>query len=213
MQIDKSKIETRLFINDEFVNSVSGKTFPTVDPATEEVICQVQEADKADADLAVAAAKAAFELGSPWRSMDATGRRDLLLKLADLIERDRQYLEVLEALDNGKPVGRQGQYGTTVDVSLVIQHFRYFAGWADKIQGSTIPVDGNTFCYTRKEPVGVCGCIVPWNFPLAMLAWKLAPCLCTVRALLSSSRSHTMQYVLIVYSDTCLLSTRDAPLS
>jgi hypothetical protein len=96
--------------------------------------------------------------------MDATGRRDLMLKLAALLERDRAYFEELESLDNGKPLGREGQYGTTGDVHLVIQHFKYFAGWADKIQGSTIPIDGNYFCYTRKEPVGVCGCIIPWNF-------------------------------------------------
>jgi aldehyde dehydrogenase (NAD+) len=129
--------------------------------------------------LQVAAAKAAFALGSPWRTMDGTGRRDLLLKLADLIERDREYLEDLEALDNGKPLGREGQYGTSMDVHLVIQHYRYFAGWADKIKGSTIPVDDNFLCYTRKEPIGVCGCIIPWNFPLAMQAWKLAPALAT----------------------------------
>jgi len=111
--------------------------------------------------------------------MDATGRRDLLLKLADLIERDREYLEELEALDNGKPLGREGQYGTTADVYLAIQQYRYYAGWADKIQGKTIPVEGNFFCYTRIEPVGVCGCIIPWNFPLVMQAWKMAPALAT----------------------------------
>jgi acyl-CoA reductase-like NAD-dependent aldehyde dehydrogenase len=129
--------------------------------------------------LQVAAAKAAFSLGSPWRTMDGTGRRDLMLKLADLIERDRDYLENLEALDNGKPLGREGQYGTHMDVHLVIQHYRYFAGWADKMKGSTIPVEGNVFAYTRKEPIGVCGCIIPWNFPLAMQAWKLGPALAT----------------------------------
>lgn len=109
--------------------------------------------------------------------MDGTGRRDLLLKLADLIERDREYLEELEALDNGKPLGREGQYGTTADVYLTVQQFRYYAGWADKLQGKTIPVNGNVFCYTRREPIGVCGCIIPWNFPLLMQAWKLAPAL------------------------------------
>jgi aldehyde dehydrogenase (NAD+) len=133
--------------------------------------------------LQVAAAKKAFEIGSEWRSMDGTKRRDLMLKLADLIERDRDYFEHLEAFDNGKPLGRKGQYGTSTDIHLVIQHYRYFAGWADKMHGSTIPVDGNLFCYTRKEPIGVCACIIPWNFPLTMQAWKLAPALasgCTV---------------------------------
>ena len=139
----------------------------------------------------VAAAKKAFELGSPWRSMDGTGRRDLLLKLADLIERDRDYLERLEALDNGKPVGNEGQYGTKFDVHLTLQCFRYYAGWADKIQGSTIPVEGNVFCYTRKEPIGVCGCIIPWNFPLVMQAWKLAPALATGNTVVLKSSEKT----------------------
>lgn len=85
-----------------------------------------------------------------------------MLKLADLMERDKDYLEELEALDNGKPLGREGQYGTTADVFLAIAQFKYYAGWADKIQGKTIPIDGNFFCYTRREPVGVCGCIIPW---------------------------------------------------
>ena len=139
----------------------------------------------------VAAAKKAFELGSPWRSMDGTGRRDLLLKLADLIERDRDYLENLEALDNGKPVGNEGQYGTKGDVYLTLQCFRYYAGWADKIQGLTIPVEGNVFCYTRKEPIGVCGCIIPWNFPLLMQAWKLAPALATGNTIVLKSSEKT----------------------
>jgi aldehyde dehydrogenase (NAD+) len=161
----------------------SGKKFPTVRADTEEVICEVQEADAADVDMAVAAAVNAFKLGSPWREMDGTGRRDLLNKIADLLEREKDYFEELESLDNGKPLGREGQYGTMGDIYLTIQHFRYFAGWADKIQGSTIPVEGNILCYTRKEAVGVCGCIIPWNFPMLMLAWKLAPalaCGCTL---------------------------------
>jgi len=188
MTIDVAQIETRLFINNEFVNSESGKTFATLRPDTEEVICEVQEADKADVDKAVAAAEEAFKLGSPWRSMDATDRRDLMLKLADLIVRDRDYFEELEALDNGKPLGREDYYGTKADIYLVIQHFRYYAGWADKIQGSVIPVEGNNLCYTRREPIGVCGCIIPWNFPLAMLAWKMAPALaCGNTVVLKSS--------------------------
>jgi len=177
MTIDTAKLETRLFINNEFVNSSSGKTFETVNPATEQVICSVQEALAEDVDKAVDAAKKAFALGSPWRSMDVTARRDLMLKLADLIKRDASYLEELESLDNGKPLGREGQYGTTADVYLTYQHFRYYAGWADKIQGTVIPVEGNNLCFTRREAIGVCGCIIPWNFPLAMLAWKLGPSL------------------------------------
>jgi aldehyde dehydrogenase (NAD+) len=115
--------------------------------------------------------------------MNATGRRDLMNKLAELMERDRDYLIEIEALNSGKPLGREGQYGSSFDVYLTTQHFRYFAGWADKMQGKTIPVEGNFLCYTQREPVGVCGCIIPWNFPLAMMAWKVAPALaagCTV---------------------------------
>ncbi len=114
----------------------------------------------------VAAAKAAFAVGSPWRSLNGSDRRDLMLKLADLVERDRAFLEVLEAMDNGKPIGTDGRYGTSVDLHLVIQYLRYAAGHADKVLGIQIPVDGHIFAYTRKEPVGVCGAIIPWNFPL-----------------------------------------------
>jgi len=177
------ELETKLFINNEFVDSISGKTFPTIDPSTEEIICEVAEADKADIDLAVKAAKDAFELGSEWRSMSASERGKLLYKFAELIERDAEYLQELESFDNGKPLGRDGQYGTQTDVALTVAIYRYAAGWADKIMGDTIPVDGNTLCYTRKEPIGICGCIIPWNFPLAMQSWKLAPALaagCTV---------------------------------
>mmetsp|Transcript_25543 Transcript_25543/g.52339 ORF Transcript_25543/g.52339 Transcript_25543/m.52339 type:complete len:496 (-) Transcript_25543:190-1677(-) len=177
--VDTSKLETRLFINNEFVNSVAGKTFETVNPATEEVVCSVQEAGPEDVDKAVAAAKAAFEVGSPWRNLNGSDRRDLMLKLANLVERDRAFLEVLEAMDNGKPIGTDGRYGTSVDLHLVIQYLRYAAGHADKVLGSQIPVDGHIFAYTRKEPVGVCGAIIPWNFPLLMFAWKVGPILAT----------------------------------
>jgi len=169
---------TQLFINNEFVNSVSGKTFPTIDPCTGEKIVDVQEADKADVDKAVAAAREAFKLGSPWRTMDASARGRLLYKLADLIERDFKYLVALEAMDCGKPYA-----AAEFDVLHVINVFRYFAGWCDKITGHTIPVDGDFFTYTRHEPVGVCGHIIPWNFPLVLLAWKWTAalaCGCTI---------------------------------
>mmetsp|Transcript_3615 Transcript_3615/g.7333 ORF Transcript_3615/g.7333 Transcript_3615/m.7333 type:complete len:501 (-) Transcript_3615:108-1610(-) len=178
-KVDISKLETRLFINNEFVNSVSGNTFEVVNPATEEVICSVQEAGHEDVDKAVTAAKAAFAVGSHWRTLNGSDRRDLMLKLANLVERDRAFLEVLEAMDNGKPIGTDGRYGTSVDLHLVIQYLRYAAGHADKVLGSQIPVDGHIFAYTRKEPVGVCGAIIPWNFPLLMFAWKVGPILAT----------------------------------
>lgn len=176
----KGPFETRLFINGEFVNSKSGKTFPTVDPATEEVMCHVQEALAEDIDAAVAAARAAFPA---WSATNGSYRRDLMLKLASLIEENRVYLAQLESLDNGKPCANPNAYGSHGDVHLCIQNLRYFAGWADKIMGKTVPIDGNFLCYTRHEPVGVVGQIIPWNFPLLMFIWKLSPAMavgCTV---------------------------------
>eukprot|EP00090_Calanus_glacialis_P047358 TRINITY_DN9794_c0_g1_i1.p1 TRINITY_DN9794_c0_g1~~TRINITY_DN9794_c0_g1_i1.p1 ORF type:complete len:493 (-),score=183.08 TRINITY_DN9794_c0_g1_i1:111-1589(-) len=166
---------TKLFINNEWVDSVSGKTFPTINPATGEVICQVQEGDKADVEKAVKAARAAFKLGSEWRTMDASKRGSLMIKLADLMERDKAYLASLESLDNGKPF----KDAFNIDLSLTIKCIRYYAGWADKTHGKTIPVDGSFLSYTRHEPIGVCGQIIPWNFPLLMQAWKLGPALAT----------------------------------
>uniref|UniRef100_A0A914BXJ9 aldehyde dehydrogenase (NAD(+)) n=1 Tax=Acrobeloides nanus TaxID=290746 RepID=A0A914BXJ9_9BILA len=162
-----------IFINNEWHNSVSGKTFPTYNPATGKKIADVQEGDKADVDKAVAAAKEAFKLGSPWRRMDAKDRGRLLLKLADLVERDQVYLASLESYDNGKPY-TAALYGDIAGSAAVL---RYYAGWTDKLQGKTIPVSGDYFCYTRHEPVGVCGQIIPWNFPVMMLSWKWGPAL------------------------------------
>lgn len=174
------KIEyTKLFINNEFVNAKSGKTFETVNPANGKVIANVAEADAADVNIAVQAAKNAFKLGSPWRRMDAIDRGYLLNRLADLMQRDAAQLAALESLDNGKPY----QIALNVDVPGSIETLRYYAGWADKVQGKTIPVRGDFFTYTRHEPVGVAGQIIPWNFPLLMQAWKLGPALaagCTV---------------------------------
>ncbi|KAL5005163.1 hypothetical protein ScPMuIL_018619 [Solemya velum] len=165
---------TQIFINNEFVNSVSGKTFPTINPVNGETITNVQEGDKADVDKAVAVAAKAFELGSPWRRMDASRRGWLLFKFADLVERDIHYLASLETLDCGKPY--KNAYG---DIVFSLKCIRYYAGWADKIHGKTIPVDGDYFCFTRHEPVGVCGQIIPWNYPIAMFVWKIAPALAT----------------------------------
>ena len=158
--------------------AASGKTFETINPATEEVIAQVAEGDAADVDLAVEAAREAFENG-PWAKMDARDRGRLMYKLADLIEEEADELAALETLDNGKPI-RESQHG---DLPLTIDCLRYYAGYADKIHGQTIPVRGNYFSYTRREPVGVVGQIIPWNFPMLMVAWKWGPALaagCTI---------------------------------
>ena len=163
---------TKLLINNRWVNAQSGRTFATTNPATGEEICQVAEADATDADRAVAAARDAFERG-PWRRMAAAERGKLLNRLADLIEKNADQLARLESLDNGKPY----KVALAADLPLTIACYRYYAGWADKIQGRTIPVGGNYFCYTRHEPVGVVAQIIPWNFPLLMQAWKLGPAL------------------------------------
>src|SRR5262245_20573568 len=160
-----------LFIGGKFVDSVSGKTFAAINPATGEAICQVAEADKADVDLAVRAARQALESG-PWPKMDAAERGRLLFKLADLIEARAEELAVLEALNSGKTIS-----DSRGDMQGVVNTLRYYAGWADKIEGRTVPVRGNFLSYTLRQPVGVVGQIIPWNFPLLMLAWKWGPAL------------------------------------
>ncbi|XP_047019085.1 aldehyde dehydrogenase X, mitochondrial [Helicoverpa armigera] len=169
---------TKLFINNEWVDAVSKKTFPTINPQDESVITQVAEGDKADIDLAVAAAKKAFDRYSKWRTMDASQRGLLMLKLADLIESQARYLAELETLDCGKPV-KDAEEEVYYSASVL----RYYAGKADKILGNTIPADGEVLSFTLKEPVGVCGQIIPWNYPIPMLAWKISPALaagCTI---------------------------------
>jgi len=170
--------QTQCFIGGQWIPSASGKTFDTVNPANEEVITQVAEGDAADVDLAVKAARKAFDHG-PWRTMDARERGRLMHRLADLIEEEIDELAMLESLDNGKPI-REARHG---DLPLTIDCLRYYAGFADKIHGQTIPIRGNYFCYTKREPVGVVGQIIPWNFPLLMTAWKWGPALaagCTI---------------------------------
>ena len=164
---------TKLLINNKWTDAASGKTFPTINPATGETIAQVAEADAADVDKAVSAARAAFDHG-PWRKkLTAAQRGNLMHKLADLIEKNADELAQLESLDNGKPY----HIARAADLPLTIACYRYYAGWTDKNHGKTIPVQGNYFCYTKHEPVGVVGQIIPWNFPLLMQAWKLGPAL------------------------------------
>jgi len=168
-----SALQTRLFIDGRFVDSVSRKTFPTYNPATGEVIAHVAEADKEDVDLAVRAARRAFE--TTWKFTDGSARRDIMLRFADLMEYHREELATLETLDNGKPYSES----LNVDLALGVKCVRYYAGWADKIQGKTCPVDGSFMSFTKHEPVGVVGQIIPWNFPLLMAIWKLGPALAT----------------------------------
>ncbi len=174
----------RMLINNQWVEAVSGKTFPVYDPSTGEVLAKVAEGDKADIDCAVRAARAAFDSG-PWPALTASERGRLIWKLADLLEENLEEFACLESLDNGKPLA----VARGADVPLAVDLFRYMAGWATKIEGKTFPISvpytpgQKYFAYTAREPVGVAGQIIPWNFPLLMAAWKLGPalaCGCTI---------------------------------
>ncbi len=169
----------RLLIGSERPEAADGRTFATLDPSSGREIATVAQAGPEDAARAVSAARAALEDG-PWGSMLAAGREQLMRALADAIEAHGQELAEIESLDNGKPVG----LARFVDVSATVGHIRYFAGWPTKIEGGVLPVSApNMLCYTRREPVGVCAQIVPWNFPLMMAAWKIGPALaagCTI---------------------------------
>lgn len=175
---------SKMLIDGKWVNAASGKTFPTYNPATGEILAQVAEGDQKDIDLAVRAARKAFDSG-PWSRITASERGKLVWKLADLLEQHLEEFATLETLDNGKPL----TVARAADVPLAVDIFRYMAGWASKLEGTTIPLNvpytpgANYFAYTLREPVGVVGQIIPWNFPLLMAAWKLAPALasgCTV---------------------------------
>jgi acyl-CoA reductase-like NAD-dependent aldehyde dehydrogenase len=156
---------TQIFINNEFVDSLDGKTFETINPATRKVLAVVQEAGVKDVDRAVQAAKKAFKFHSEYRQMDATQRAALLFKLADLIERDMIYLASLECKNNGK-VFKSAYYG---DIPTAVKCLRFYAGAADKVSGSVLPSDGNCFAYTRYEPVGVVAAVLPWNYPIELI--------------------------------------------
>jgi phenylacetaldehyde dehydrogenase len=170
----------KILINNQWSNAASGKTFNTFNPATGEVLATVAEGDREDIDRAVKAARKAFE-DSPWRRMTTSERGKLVWKLADLLEKHTEEFATLESLDNGKPLG----VARVADVPLAVDIFRYMAGWSTKLEGNTIPISvpyapGAKFlAYTQREPVGVVGQIIPWNFPLLMAAWKLAPALAT----------------------------------
>lgn len=163
----------KLLIGGTWRESASGESFETINPASGELLAHVALANATDVDLAVDSARTAFE-SSPWGRMNPDERGKLLWKLADLIEVHADELAELETLDNGKPlrISRNG------DIPSAVRHFRYYAGWTTKIEGTTIPVSqANQFVYTLREPMGVVGLIIPWNFPLVMAAWKLAPAL------------------------------------
>src|ERR1051326_7916314 len=175
----------QLFIDGQWVDAESGKTFETPNPATGATLAEVAEGDKADIDKAVAAARKAFE--GKWSKMSARDRGRLLYKLSQLIEQNTPQLAELETSDNGKPI----KESTYIDLPSVAENFEYFAGWATKIEGETIAVPGQMFNYALREPVGVCGQIIPWNFPLLMAAWKLAPALAAGNAVVLKPAEQT----------------------
>jgi aldehyde dehydrogenase (NAD+) len=170
MQIKPGK----LFIDGKWVDAISGKTFGTINPATGEVITQIAEGDERDADAAVQAAHKAFRSGR-WAEMSASERGRILWRIGDLVDKYNEELGTLETIDNGKPIFESRQ----VDIPMVAEVFRYYAGAATKVQGETVPVRGPFLHYTLREPLGVVAAIVPWNFPLLLASWKIAPALAT----------------------------------
>src|SRR5690348_8333276 len=162
----------RLFIDGKWVDAASGKTFASINPATGQVLTQLADGDARDADAAVQSARRAFE-SAPWAEMNASDRGRILWKIGDLIDKYNEELGTLETLDNGKPIFESCQ----VDMPMVAEVFRYYAGWATKIHGETVPVRGPFLHYTLREPVGVVAAIVAWNFPLLLASWKVAPAL------------------------------------
>lgn len=177
----------KLFIGGEFVASASGKTFDTIDPATGEAITSVYEADAIDVDLAVQAAEKAF--ATDWAKVTPSERGRMLWKLADLMEEHAEALAQLETIDNGKPI----THARFADVALAIDHFRYYAGWSTKLAGEVInnSAGRNMLTYTRREPIGVVGQIIPWNFPLLLAAWKLGAALTTGNVVILKSAEQT----------------------
>ena len=189
----------KMLINGKWVEAASGKTFPTFDPATGEVLSRVAEGDGEDIDRAVKAARAAFETG-PWSKMTASERGRAIWKLGDLLDQRRDEFAEIESLDNGKPY----KVARAADVPLAAELFRYMAGWATKIEGNTIPLSvpytpgAKYLAYTLREPVGVVGQIIPWNFPLLMAAWKLGPALATGNTIVLKPAEQTPLSVLLL---------------
>src|SRR5262244_3673152 len=175
----------QLLINGEWRDATGGKTMPVVNPATEEVIAEVANASAADVDAAVAAARAALD--GPWGKMSARERGRLVWKIGERLLERADEIARLETLHNGKPIFESRQ----IEIPAAAECFQYFAGWADKIHGETIPVKGNYLTYTLREPVGVVAAIVPWNFPLLLTAWKVAPALACGNTVIIKPASQT----------------------
>ncbi|KAG8527725.1 Aldehyde dehydrogenase [Bacidia gigantensis] len=183
-QTGKYEQPTGLFINGEFTKGVEGKTFESINPSTEKPIVAVHEATEKDVDVAVSAARKAFE--GEWRKVTPEQRSKYLFKLADLFDQNLDLLAAIESLDNGKAFAM-----AKVDIGMCAGCLRYYGGWADKITGKVIDTNSETFSYTRQEPIGVCGQIIPWNFPLLMWAWKIGPVVATGNTVVLKSAEQT----------------------
>lgn len=184
---------TQHLINGKFVDAASGKTFPTLDPRTGEVIANVAEGDAEDINRAVSAAREAFDNG-PWPKMSAYERCRILLRFADLVEKHNDEIAALEAWNNGKLYDQAAK----AEVPMFVRLFRYYAGWADKIHGLTVPADGDYHVQTLHEPIGVAGQIIPWNFPLLMFAWKVGPALACGNTIVLKTAEQTPLTALVV---------------
>src|SRR5256885_304535 len=180
-------IQHQLFINGEFVDARSGETFATSNPATEEKLADVASAGVEDVDAAVKAARAQMEPGSEWQKMKPRDRAKVMWRLADLLSSRAEEIGRIETLDNGKPIF-ESQF---VDTPAAAECLYYFAGWSGKVVGDTIPVQENAFAYTLREPVGVVGAITPWNFPLMLAVWKIAPALACGNTVVIKPASNT----------------------
>src|SRR6266550_6527586 len=182
-----STLPNQLFINGDFVDARSGQTFATINPATEEKLADVASAGVADVDAAVKSARAQMEPGSEWQKMKPRDRAKILWRLADMLVKRADEIGRIETLDNGKPIF-ESQF---VDTPAAAECLYYFAGWSGKVTGETIPVQDNAFTYTLREPIGVVGAIVPWNFPLMLATWKIAPALACGNTVVIKPASNT----------------------
>jgi aldehyde dehydrogenase (NAD+) len=180
-------MQTRLFINGEFVDAQRGETFATINPATEEKIADVASAGPEDVDAAVKAARAQMEPGSEWQKMKPRDRAKIMWRLADMLMARAEEIGRIETIDNGKPIF-ESQF---VDTPAAAECLYYFAGWSGKVTGDTIPVQDNAFTYTLREPVGVVAAITPWNFPLMLAVWKIAPALACGNTIICKPASNT----------------------
>jgi acyl-CoA reductase-like NAD-dependent aldehyde dehydrogenase len=182
-----ASIQNKLFINGDFVDARSGETFATINPATEETITDIASAGAEDVDAAVKAARAQMEPGAEWQKMKPRDRAKVMWRLADMLTARAEEIGRIETLDNGKPIF-ESQF---VDTPAAAECLYYFAGWSGKVTGETIPVQENAFTYTLREPIGVVGAITPWNFPLMLAVWKIAPALACGNTVVVKPASNT----------------------